>query len=496
MKLTTKLLLLILSLALVITCFAACTTKPGNNDPKETKKPGGRESFSDDDESQTEPEEQKVPLVELPEATYDYTFRIYHEEDGLLIKGFYVKEESNDVVEQAVFERNEAVGERFGIEYQLFRAADGDGVDAMANIEAGSDDYDLLCPHGRYSISYLLKGYLVEWYEGLPNINVYYDWWNQAARDCFTLNDKLFFCTGDINHYSTASAYILLCNGTRLEDCEVEIPYADVENGTWTWEKFCRINADCSWDRNGDGNYVLGDDIVGYITGQWMGPLAAFYSAGNISLTRGNNGEATLTVGTESAFNALTAFFEEVNKNYNYNGFCADGNLPAGGADAVRAGDFLFCQSTLAYMVQNFSKVEYEYALLPFPKLDPDVDHYTAHISGATPFCLVPITASNKTRTAVILEALAQEGSNTVVPTYLQSVVETRAMRNTENYKMLEIIRRGQVYDLGYYYLGFIGTVPVGLAPERSAQEFYSRIESADSKTQQQLIDLFDAFSD
>lgn len=64
---------------------------------------------------------------------------------------------------------------------------------------------------------------------------------------------------------------------------------------------------------------------------------------------------------------------------------------------------------------------------------------------------VVPITAGDTERTSVILKALAAKGYKNVFPAYFGVTLATKYARGAESAEMLEIVKAGRVYDLGYY---------------------------------------------
>jgi len=62
---------------------------------------------------------------------------------------------------------------------------------------------------------------------------------------------------------------------------------------------------------------------------------------------------------------------------------------------------------------------------------------------------VVPSNAPNPERTGIILEALAAESRNTVIPAYKETCLKTKFARDDESLGMLDIIFDNVVVDLG-----------------------------------------------
>ena len=61
----------------------------------------------------------------------------------------------------------------------------------------------------------------------------------------------------------------------------------------------------------------------------------------------------------------------------------------------------------------------------------------------------IPITARDPDRTSVIIEALAEESYNTVLPAFYEITLMSRYSRDSESAFMLDIAFAGRRFDLG-----------------------------------------------
>ena len=79
------------------------------------------------------------------------------------------EEATGDVVDDAVYRRNQIVSERFGVNFTLIESSNTnyelDGVNAIL---AGDDAYDLIAAHGHAAFTYAQQGLLLDWKTELP----------------------------------------------------------------------------------------------------------------------------------------------------------------------------------------------------------------------------------------------------------------------------------------------------------------------------------------
>ena len=485
---------------MLLTALAACSKGTQNGgtatDPTGTVGTGGAGVGGDQvgvGEDDIGEQETKVPLVPLPDANYNgYMFSFYMQ-DGEMLDDVLAKEDSNSTVKKTVYARNKKIENAYNVDIEVVRIPNNDsGSVAIGMIQSGAFDYDVIAAHSRYASAFLTNGVLYDWGK-LPNLNITYDWWNQSARKAWTINNKTFYMTGDISHMATACSYVLLANKTRIEDKGLTVPYQDVKDGTWNWEKFKKLTLDCTDDNNGDSEWTLGTDAMGYLTMSWAGPFGAFYQSGSRGLEYDANGAPYISVGTETAYNALSEFFDFVALPQNH--LNMDGAMSNGDYQSVINGNFVFADYTLAYIEMKFGDLDYEYAILPYPHMNENVKEYTAHTAGSINAFLIPSIAEDPTRTAVILEALCQEGSKSVIPVYFDNVISLQTMDTVENYDMLQIIKKGQLYDAGYFIMGYVGSCPAYFGSKGNCDDFYSYIQSQEAKSLGVLQDLMAAAS-
>ena len=95
-----------------------------------------------------------------------------------------------------------------------------------------------------------------------------------------------------------------------------------------------------------------------------------------------------------------------------------------------------------------------DYGFLPVPKYDETCEKYYTMVGAGNHMPCIPKTTSDPERTSIILEALAAEGYRTVIPAYYEVALQRKYTRDTESADMLDIIKDGRVFDIGYYFLG------------------------------------------
>lgn len=488
-----KITTLMVALLLLSGILIGCGKKGGDG-----KSTTGKTEQSGKDTATAQPDDPREPLRDLPDtdAYAGYEFRILMRDNINHQTDLFAEETDGDAVSNAVFLRNQSLEETYGIVLRLVKSSsNNDDSDGIAEILAGSDDYDLLARHGRRCVTYAVNDCCLDWYD-LPYLNLTYDWWAQGARDSFTFRDTLLFMTGDLSHLSTAASYVMVFNKDILRQHEIEYPYEEVKDGTWTFERMSEIAKECAEDKDGDSAYKLDSegDILGYVTYPWGGTYCALFASGTHILTRDENDMPTVTIATETAYDALTKFFTLATDNISY---LDTGDYNPQIVPTVVANRVVFHDTTLNGVAIDFRKTDLNYGIVPFPKT-ADVEGYASHVAGAFNVFVIPRTVTDTARTALVLEYLAQEGNRLVIPEYYESIVVGKSFRDAESFEMLPIISAGRLYDFGYFDIelkGISNLLEQLAKKNRSASEFYSFYNSNIGKAQEHLLALIELYS-
>ena len=436
MKKTAVSLVLLLSLALA----AACGENAAEEAAVTTAAPVETEEVT------TEPEiTADLPEMDYGGADFNMCMRI----GDAYALDFDVTELTGDTIDDAVFERNSRVAEQFNIRFVFFRDNDNFGLDsARKTVYAGDSTYDVLIPHARFVFPYALEGMLYDWDDSLPYIDLDKPWWNDDARAAFSLCHRLFAMVGDISYLNLGSTKCMLFNKPIMERLGFDTPYATVTDGKWTFDRLSEYMKAASADLNGDGEIKITDDRYGYITSHWSGPIQALYSANQRIARKDENDLLYITLNTEIAISLYEKYFDMVDNEGGYINLQDDSSDMT---NCFRDGRALFYDPGIN-SIKSLRDMEDDFGIIPWPKYDESIDAYYANVDAGCNLFIVPVTCSDPERASIILEACAYEGWKTVLPTYYDIVLTTKFTRDQESEKMIDIIRAGRVFDIGYYF--------------------------------------------
>ena len=123
-----------------------------------------------------------------------------------------------------------------------------------------------------------------------------------------------------------------------------------------------------------------------------------------------------------------------------------------------------------------------DFGILPYPKYDEDDDYHTTY-NAVADLGLIPITVSDTERTGAITEALSAYGSMYVVPAFYETALKTKSARDDESEEMMDIIKNGLIYDVGYLSGSSVlsGRGPLNKS-NSNISSWYASVESSELK--------------
>ena len=480
-----KLLWLILASLMFIT-LAACSASDTPDADNTTTADGNQDNPEATEETV---DERYLIKEELPTVDYDgHNFRMFLRDDPIVnwLGDMYVESMNGEVVDDAVYNRNRVVSERFNVtfSYKLSDMSDSNGgVSAANTILAGEDAYDIVIPHARLTFSnYAQQHLLLNWNTDLLYVDLDKPWWDQDAKENLAVYDKLYAMTGDISYQSLAATNCLLFNKNLFANHNIELPYDIVLAGEWTFDKFEEIVKNTYADLNGDGVIIKEDDQYGYVTYQWVGPIQVLYTSGGRIMQTDSDGNPVLTINNERNINVYERYFSLLDSDAS---FC-QGNVNDSvfyDREIFRSGRAVFMDMNLK-TVTEMRNMEDDYGIIPWPKFDSSVDKYYTNVDAGTNIIGVPVTNTDPERTSVILEALCAEGYREVIPAYYEVALQGKYSRDDVSAQMLDIIRSDRVFDLGYYNTtlsGIFDSIGYNLVtdPNHDFASFYAKNETS-----------------
>ena len=460
-----KLILMLIITAVCATSFACSDVK----DEKTNAVPDSNQSSLD------EIKNDDYYFSDLSDERYDgYNYRILVRKSASATQ--YFDEPQADVVDNAIYERNKFVENKYGITISISESSNPEyETDALNSILAGDDAYDIIFPHARAAFTYAIQGACVN-YHDISTIHLDKPWWAADIVDSCTINGKLYVLDGDISTSGLSATHCLFFNKRIFDELGYDYPYEMVKNGEWTFDEFSYLVRKGSADLNGDGLYDTENDRYGFASNKWSSPIVLPYTGGQRIYNKNDSGELYISLYSNKTVDMYVDFFGLMTGN------------SAAFADTYstmfQSGRLMFVDGGLGN-AKKYRSMEDEFGIIPYPKYSSD-DEYATITNGVAPLMIIPITVSDTERTGAITEALCAYGSKNVIPAFYEVNLKTKYARDDESEEMMDLIKSSRVFDLGYLAGGEFSSTGYHLANMES-NDFASFYAARKDKAQVSL---------
>lgn len=397
----------------------------------------------------TEPVETEIP-DNLPEGDYEgYLFTIMTYSP----KTYYIEEQTGDIVEDAIYTRNQRVGERFNVKIGV-NAQPGIAElnsAAIASVLAGEDAYDIIIPHQIVSGPGFINQHIITDWNDITYIDTEKPWWNQTINETINILGKQFYLAGAI---TVPSPFCLFFNKQYVADYNLENIYAVVREGRWTLDYMTAAARSVSADIDGDSKFTVGDRY-GISFNNDNQTLNFMYGCNQLSVIVNDEGYPEINVNNDKMLTIINKMYDLIYNN-NTTWFTTY-STQAEAQNMFRAGNVFLLGNEVAY-AQSMRDAEIEFGIIPYPKYDEEQECYHAHVDAWNGMLCVPITASDLERTGIITEAMAAYTYKIVTPVYYDVALTSKYLRDEESVDMLGYIFDGILYDFGYIFDSWKGT--------------------------------------
>ncbi len=415
-----------------------------------------------------------------------YNFRILNRKG--MVNEQYVEEETGDIINDAVYRRNETVKNLFNIEISSIESASNTADDALNTILAGDDQFDIIFPHSRSAFSYAIQNALVN-FNDIETIDLSKEWWAKDIVDSANINGHLYVLDGDISTHRLSYAFAMYFNKRIFDELGLDYPYSKVLDGTWTFDEFSKLVKQGSKDLNGDGLIKVEDDQFGYATRDWYGPIEVIYTGGQRIYTKNAKGIPALSINSNKTVEIFSKFFALANSE---DVFMQLDKIKMYSGDHFTEGRAMFADRGLG-SAKSMRSMNDEFGILPWPKFTLD-DEYKTVVNGHASLLIMPVTVPDYNKSGKIIEALCAVGSRDVIPAFYDVSLKTKFSRDAESEDMIDVIKESIIYDLGYIAGGAFDSTGCHLS-RQSNPDFASFYAANESKALSDLENFLSSYA-
>ncbi len=385
----------------------------------------------------------------LPEKDMGgYEFRVWTRTRGDFVEDVgFDTEETGEVVDDAIYNRNRTVEERFNIDLIQHLIPDDSGASAeiVKGITSGEDTHDVAMGQVTVIPKLGTEGYFLDWYTDLPYVNLKAPWYIGNAAEALSVAGHAYAMIGEFNLDVLRFTYCMFFNKEIAANHDLENLYDVVSEGRWTHDYLRKLSAEIYTDLNGDGQKSE-DDLLCISGDPYSAVVTYQYAYGNPTYTLDKDGIPQLTLDTAKAHDIV----EKLNDLY----WVTPGGYTQGwgtGSTAWWNGNLLF-YTGLFSSANGYRELEYDFGIIPYPKYDEAQTQYYTMSDGAHGVMTVPITVQNTEYCSIIIEALNAETYKQVIPAYYDVSLKVKAARDDESVKALDLLMESRVFDFGYVY--------------------------------------------
>lgn len=415
---------------------------------------------------------------------------------------FGASEIKGEILNDALYERNKKVEDQLGIDIKTMVLTTDAGKYGPTNfnekvityIMAGTNEFDIVASNAYYGVQLGNEGYYRDLCE-LDYIELEKPWWNKTFVEEMTINDTLYFAVGDVSFTSIDLTYCTFFNKNLVEKYYKDVNLYDVvDNGEWTIDYLRQLVKDTYEDKDQDGLASDGDFYgIGMATAAT--PLDALFMGCNLTVTTKNNeGLPSFNFYNEKT----TDFFDKMYDLF----FNTPGVLPGEYTnesiqlmtDKFKDQQTIFVINTLYATEKSFRDVEFEYGMLPMPKMDTEQDGYYTCPADYYSILAIPNCAleAKLPLLGATLELLAAESYRSVTPAYFEEVMDYKYLVTNDDSRMYDLVLAGVRYNYGIvnsHSLNDIQHLVRDVVSEKS-RDFTSAYQEKENAAQNKLDEL------
>ena len=453
-----KLLAAILAALTVLSCLAACgkpaepadtTTAATDNDATantptttvaETESPYDQNGFLKDDL----PDDLDYGKQELSILYWNDVAR----------PEFEVEDQTGDLISDAIFLRNAAVEERLGLNLNWHGIPGSywvqeDFVSRVTNDVNSGGEFDVIASYSMSAVTMTLRGMFRNLMDA-QHLNLEQPWWPASLAQNSTINDRLYFCSGDISTNLLHQMFIMLYNKQLAEEYKIPDLYEIVNKGEWTIDKMSELASNVYSDLNGNSTRDAADQY-GVCVRQHLVFDSFFVSSNLHSIEKDANG--TLVMSDELISEKTHALLGKVISIFHESPYAAYPTVIEGWSNAGFAdGRSLFIiDLSNVTSSDDFADTTVTYGVLPTPKYDTgQKDHITCLEFGFTMYSAsIAVSDQELDMIGAMLECMGSEGYRQVTPAVFETTMKLKYSSGDNDAMMYDIIRNGISFDTG-----------------------------------------------
>ncbi|MHB1151351.1 MAG: hypothetical protein ACYCWE_07990 [Eubacteriales bacterium] len=489
MKKYTLIAILLITVIMIVPAISSCANEPATTETLTTS------AMTEETTAENNPEPE-LPVSDFGGESFMFLLRLTnYAYDEVYV---YTEEYDGEVVNDAIYDRNRAVEEKFNVDIEA-TFVETVSQTAQKAIMANDNSFEAMWDCKNATPALITNGFLAD-FNTIPYVNLAADYWDKNASEQLAVLNKLYFMPSDISMQNLSGARFLYFNKKLVQDYTLDDPYERVHSNSWTLDVVLNMIKSVSADLNGDGK-MDGNDRYGILSEGGAANANILYfikSAGIRNTTNDNDGIPQLSFMNEKTIK-IAEMCKEVLDDKNV-------SIPyETAAKGASLGDFphiyAYCRGALFttdhfLFVQNgveetvsFKDMESDYGIAPNPKFDSAQEEYSHRIDPFTTIMAIPINNQTLEHTGIILEYMSWLSHDTVYPAYFDTTIKTKRTRDNEAPMIVDLIKSSISYEISDIFdLGITSMLWDGYASGNMSST-YAKKEAGIQKKLDKLIE-------
>ncbi len=453
MRIAQRLIAVFLTVLMILPFAVACGKEPPEN-PDGTSSSGGGSTTETGGTSDGE----KDNSLKMDLGGYHYKAYVRSDKTGnaqYYCEDFYTETAKEDSISFAVADRNAKIVEDYNcVISQVLSSTDQE--QEMIAFYQGGVKFELAILQTMAAAPLATRNILRD-LKTQDNLHLDAEYYDQNCISQFSIYDKLYFISGDMNISTMDTAVATIFNETLYEQRYPgkESPYEMVKNGTWTQEAMMTMAKESTvLISGGQTPDATKGDTVGYFKYDQSG-LYYYYGSGNRITTKNRNDVPEFTITAGNSADVARWLFENMTQLNN--------KQIMNGLNAVRlenflTGDVLFTDVRLNNVRRDYyyNSDKAKYGILPIPKFTEEQTGYYSviYFHDYVHLWTMPQQINDAEKAAILMDAFAEYSAEEdgVMDAYFRRTMELNAAPNSESRDMLKMIRNSLVYDVYLLY--------------------------------------------
>lgn len=410
---------------------------------------------------------------------------------------FYAEEETGDLLNDAIYARNRTVEERLNVNLEVM-LADGTwnqwstffGLIQGAAL-SGDGSIDIVPFYAYEQAGLASQGLYINLLDSdVKYLDLSQPWWNQSLVKSATINDCLYYATGEIAISSIAMMAAIAFNkklaDKYLPDADL---YKDVRDGKWTFDRLFDYSKNVYDDIN--GNSIADEsDIFGFDGGRGD----QFIHSAGVEISKiGNDGIPVLALNNER----MVRLVDIVQPFFSQPGYAPLALRDTDVSNTLFQNGQLLFSNRYVRDIASLRDMKDDYGVLPMPKLDEEQDGYYTTLGDSYSQVAIVVGTDALDAAAASMELLAAESYRSVTEVYFDNVLKVKYAHDEDTAEMLDILISGIDVDFTEVYGKLIGT-PMGKIRNclnEKCSPFASTYASIEESVNTKIRSLFETFS-